>query len=499
MTETNPKISKKEALAILWSRGVLKWKLHEVQKKMYDSIVQYNREVTTITSSRRLGKSFLLCILAIEQCLKEPESVVKYLCPQQDMVKTIIKPIIRDILKDCPSELRPEYKTNDKMYLFPNGSQIQIAGTDGGHHESLRGGKAHLWIVDEAGFCDHLKYIVNSILAPTTDTTGGRGILASTPSPQPDHEFIVDFVQPSEMAGELIKYTIYDNPMMTPEKIQKIIDRYPLKENDPDFRREYLCEVVIDTNSAVFPEFTPEVQKKCVKEWIKPPYYDAYVSMDIGFNDLTVVLFAYYDFKNAVTVIEDEYYVSGPQLRTDVLANEIRKKEEQYYTDVLSGEFRKPYLRVADNNNLILLNDLYIRHNIHFIPTLKDNKDAALNQVRMKLHAGKIIIHPRCRVLIHHLKNATWNKQRTKYNQSPAATLINEDGSTTYIPPGHYDSADGLCYLIRNIQENRNPYPLGYEFNRKEDLFIRDNKAQNSKEYEIFKALFASRRGRNNN
>jgi len=433
----------KEALFTLWRRGVIHWKLHEVQKRMYNSINDFNKEITVITCARRLGKSYLLCVLSVEQCLKKPDSIVKYVCPKQDMVQKIIKPIMQDIFKDCPPELRPEYKTNAKMYLFPNGSQIQIAGTDNGHYQSLRGGKSDLWIVDEAGFCDELKDIVNSVLAPTADTTGGRGILASTPSPKPDHEFITEFVQPNELTGELIKYTLFDNPMMTPEKRQKIINRYPLKEKDDDFRREYLCEIIIDSEKAVIPEFTTAIQEKCIKAWPRPPFYDAYVSMDIGFDDLTVVLFGYYDFKNAVTVIEDEFYIKGQALRTDVLAKEIKKKEQKVYSNPASGEYKEPYLRVSDNNNLILLNDLNYKHNLLFIPTAKDNKDAALNNLRMRIASEKIIIHPRCKVLIHHLKNATWDKNRKKYVKSPAVTLYDEENNTIFIPSGHYDA----CFL----------------------------------------------------
>ena len=488
------KISKREAVRELWNRGVLRWKLHPGQQKMYDSVVEYDKEITVISCARRFGKSYLLCLLAIELCLKKKDAIVKYACPKQDMVKKIIKPIIQTILKDCPPELRPEFKTNDKMYIFPNGSQIQIAGTDGGHYNSLRGGKSDLWIVDEAGFCDDLSDVVYSVLAPTTDTTDGKGILASTPSAQPDHEFITKFVEPNELTGELIKYTIYDNPMMTPDKIRKIVNRYPLKEKDDKFRREYLCEVIIDQEKAVVPEFTPQVQEECIKEWKKPPFFDAYVSMDIGFNDLTVVLFGYYDFRSAVIVIDDEYYINGPQLRTDTLAEAIKNKEKEVYTNEVSGEFKPPYMRVADNNNLILLNDLQLKHNILFMPTAKDNKEAALNNLRLKIAEKRIIINPKCKVLIHHLKNATWDNQRKKYEKSPSVTLKGDNGEAVYIPEGHYDACDSLIYFVRNVQEYKNPYPENYGLNTGNDLFVGPHrKEKNSKEFETFIQIFKNK------
>lgn len=451
-TKNSSTLTPKDAIRELWARGRLEWKLHPVQKKMLASYLSHTNKITTISCARRLGKSYLLCLLASEKCMQMPNAIVKYLCPTKKQVKTVVQPIMDEIFKDCPPEMKPEFKYNDYMYVFPNGSQIQLAGTDGGHHESLRGGKSDLWIVDEAGFCDELKYVVRSILTPTALTTGGRGILASTPSKSMDHDFIEYFLKPAEFKGDLIKYTIHDNPMITQATLQEVIDDFPLGEKDPEFRREYLCEVVNGGDLAIIPEFTPEIQQEVIKELIRPPFYDAYVSMDIGFKDLTVVLFGYYDFKNGVIVIEDELSQDGKTLLMDVFSRDIKKKEERLWTNEMSGEFKPPYIRIADNNNLIMLNQLTYQHNLSFIPTAKDNKEAALNTVRMKVANKQIMIHPRCKTLIYHLRDGRWNKNRKDFVRSPDA--------------GHYDAIDSLIYFVRNVQEHKNPYPPGYGFSQ---------------------------------
>lgn len=495
MTQTNP-ISKKEAVRELWYRGKLTYKLHDVQKKMLQAYIAQNREITVIACSRRLGKSYLLCLLASEMCLQTPNSIVKYVCPKKNMVKTILDPIMKEIFKDCPAELKYEFKTNEYMYVFPNGSQIQMAGTDNGHHENLRGGKSDLWIVDEAGFCDELDYVVNTILAPTADTTGGRGIIASTPSKSSDHQFITEFFRPAEMENFLIKYTIYDNPLLSQAKIQSIIDRYPLKEKDPEFRREYLCEVVNNTDLAIIPEFTEELEQRIVKEVPAPPFYDAYVSMDIGGKDLTVILFGYYDFKNGRTVIQDELvfgqkgnsrsgnedrgFIIRPEFRSDTVANLVTQKEQTLWTNPFSGEFKAPYLRIADNNNVIFLNDLYLKYNLQFIPTRKDNKDAALNTMRIQLAEEKIIIHPRCKTLIYHLRNGTWAKNKKDFSRTEAA--------------GHWDAIPALMYLVRNINEMRNPYPPGYGFTGQNDMFQPNKGSDLTPKQQAWADLFKTRK-----
>jgi hypothetical protein len=471
------KVTKEQARYMLWLQGNLRWKLHDVQKVMYDQIKSSDKDIVTILSSRRLGKSFLLCILASEVCIQKPDAIIKYICPEKKMVKTIIEPILKMIFKDCPDELRPELKVADGRFLFPNGSQIHFAGTDGGHAESVRGGHADRCFVDEAGFCNDLLYVVNSILAPTTDTTNGQIILASTPSKETNHEFITQFVKPAEVNNVLMKYTIYDNPMMTPEKIQKIIERYPDGEKNDAFQREYLCSIILDQEKAVIPEFTDDLQKRIVKPWDRPARYDCYASMDIGFKDFTVVVFAYYDFLKAKLVICDELVLNGPKLLTPNLAAEIKAKEKANFSDRVTLEVFTP-VRVADNNNLILLQDLSRLHGITFLPTLKDNKEAVINLLRDYLLQEKIIITPNCTTLIAHLKHATWNKSRTSFERAPGF--------------GHYDSIDGILYLLRNVRFNKNPYPSHYGL--PSDSYHLPIIKQNNSQFDAIKNIFKSRK-----
>ena len=441
-------VSRKEAVRALWERGILKWKLHPGQLELYEAIEASPKKVITIVSSRRLGKSYVLLVKAVEICLQTPGAIVKYVCPKQGMVKKILRPMMMDILKDCPIDLKPQFKSNDKMFMFPNNSQIQMEGTDNGNHENIRGGNANACFVDEAGFCTELDYVVKSVLLPTTTTTKGKVILVSTPSKSPDHPFVQNYMLPAKYKDELIIKTIHDNPMITPEDIQEIINEYPGGEDNPEYKREYLCDIIVDEESSVVPEFTPQVERECVMEWKRPPYYDFYVAMDPGFRDLTAVLFAYYDFRANKIIIEDEIVINGPKMTTDYLANEIRVKEESLFFDLVTKEPRKPLLRVSDNN-LILINDLQVIHSLTFIPTAKDDKMAAINNMRMIIGQKKLIINPKCVNLIRHLKGATWDSSRKKFARSP--------------DNGHYDCIDALNYLLRNMVLSKNPYPAHYD------------------------------------
>jgi len=454
----------------LWNKGILIWKLDACQKAIYNEMMGRPDKVVTITCSRRLGKSHLLTVIALEICLKTPKSIVKFLQPEQKMIRMNIKPIMEEILLDCPDELRPEFKTQDNVYVFPNGSQIQLAGTDNGNAEKIRGGNCHAALIDEAGFCSDLHYLINSVLIPTTTLTRGKIYLSSTPSKSPDHEFM-KYVEKAEASGKLIKKTIWDaidylkddvNPRITKQLVDEIIESLPGGRESEDFRREYECDVVHNSDLSIIPEFTPDIEKDIVKEWPKPAHYDSYVSMDIGFKDLTVALFAYYDFEKGIIVIEDEVVLNGAAMTTDKLAETIKGTEVALWTNPLTGEFKKPYLRVSDNN-LIVINDLQRLHGLLFVPTAKDNKDAQVNHLRMLIGARKLVINPKCKVLVSHLKNGNWKKDRKEFSRSPDS--------------GHYDAIDAAIYLVRNIDKNKNPYPKGYQFSHipGKDLFTREN------------------------
>lgn len=454
----------------LWHMGDLTWKLDVTQLKIHEEFHRINERLVVLNCSRRLGKSFWLTLLGVSYCLSNPNSIVKMVQPEQKMIRVNIRPIMDKIFKDCPKTLKPRFDKVDNIYFFPNGSQIQLAGSDNGNAEKLRGGDTHLALIDEAGFCSDLRYLVNNILMPTTLLTRGRIILSSTTPPNPEHDFI-KFMDKAEISGSLIVKTLDDalednkglpNPRITPELVADIEKGYALGRESEEFQLEYLCKRLTNTSFTIIPEFQ-EVENDIICEWLEPPFVDRYVSMDIGFKDLTVVLFAYYDFGNGVLVIQDEVVINGPKMTTDYLAKLIQQKEAQLWTDKLTGEFMTPYRRISDNN-AILLNDLYKLHHINFLPTLKDNKEAQINQLRMMMANREIIIHPRCKTLISHLKKGVWRKDRKEFARSA--------------DNGHYDSIDACIYLIRNLDRSRNPYPKGYKYlklGKQSDLFFVNN------------------------
>jgi hypothetical protein len=482
----------REARFKLWHMGELQWKFTITQQKIYDFYNTVDNKTIVLNCSRRLGKTYLLCLMAIEQSIKYPNSIVKFLMPEIKMIRTNLRPIMHEIFFDAPRELVPRYNTQDSIYKFNNGSEIHLAGSDNGNYDKLRGGNCHLAIVDEAGFCSDLNHIIKYILTPTTLLTKGRIILSSTTPPNPDHEFI-KIMQRAEASGNLIRKTIFDardddkgssTPRITDEIIADVIKDEEGGEQSDAFRTEYLCEVIFNSDDAVLPEFNTAVQRETICEWHRPAFCDRYVSMDIGFVDLTVVLFGFWDFDNGVLVIEDELVINGPEMTTKRLAEKIIQRENLLWTNALTGEFEKPYIRVSDNN-LILINDLQRDHALTFFPTDKHNKDAYIGKLRNMVRDHQIIVNPRCTTLISHMKLATWDRKKTGTRDFARSG-----------DKGHFDAVAALMYMVRNVQMDKNPYPKGFRASKMiknsgvDNIFVNPNFKDISSGYEDFEDLF---------
>jgi hypothetical protein len=452
-----PKSIKDDAKFKLWRLGHLSFKMHSGQKELYELFYNSPHKVQTWLISRRYGKSWALCILALEQCIKQPNSIVKFLSPTKLQVDTYLRPLMREILEDCPDDTKPEFNQKDYIYYFNNGSEIQLAGSNAGHAEKLRGGNSNIAFVDEAQDCSDLANIVKSILLPTT------------------------LIEQAEERGSLIKKTIMDNPILTSEQKEELFNELGGKDTD-ESRRELFVEVIRDPKTSVIPEFTEDLEQEIVKEWKKPPHYDMYEGMDLGYKDLTVCLLSYYDFRNNKVVIEDEVVIDFKQknVTIETLVAEIQKKEEKHFFNYLTNEQKKPTKRVSDIE-YIVLNEIQkvSKFEMKFEAAKKDNLDAMVNFLREKLKKKEIVINPRCQTLIRHLRNIKWKKgDKSIFGRSP--------------DDGHYDAVAALIYLIRAIDYRKNPYPAHYGVEQ-QDLFgnyILGREAKTTPNMDVYRKIF---------
>lgn len=441
-----------------WLRGRLNYKLHEGQKQIEEKVESSKEQLFVGEIARQFGKSFWLVKKALEKAFQKPNAKVKYGTAFQTDLLEFILPAFATVMEDCPEDLKPVYKSQKSKFILPhNGSEIKLVGLDR-KPNGLRGNVIDLIILDEAAFMSRLDYLYRSVIIPaTTHRPDCRILIFSTPPDTPAHEFI-EFVEKAECEGGYCKFTIYDNPLVDEATIARLMKESGGEESTT-WKREYLCMHVTDANLAIVPEWKDEfVEEVATDEYY--PFYHRYVAMDLGVRDHTAVLFGYYDFLKAQLIIEDEYVVNGPELTTESLQAEIKEKEEEIW------QGKKIHLRISDNNNPLLLQDLSHLHSLHFIPTDKGRIEEMVNTLKMMVREGAILIHPKCKQLRGCLKYGVWDKNRDKFARSKVY--------------GHFDALAALIYLVRNLNKSTNPIPYDFKVDKMNQILFPDRRESES-------------------
>lgn len=439
-----------------WRRGSLYYLLHATQRKIYDRIAASKSPQHFLCCSRRLGKTFLLTVLAFEAALRKPGARVLYLAPWAKDANDIFAEATARILPDCPQEFKPEYSTQSKTFVFRNGSVIRVRGTNGETADSLRGGSADLVILDEAGKMDSLAYVVDSVVTPMTLTTDGSVILATTPAVTPAHDS-KKICDQAFAKGHGHEFTLLDAPhLSTEQKTRALESAHEALEDIPRILtgelmpkgttalREYFCKWVTDSGSAVVPEFDAKARSECVIGVPRPPYFDAYVAMDPGMVDNTGIIFGYWDIREQRLVIERTW--KEPQAGTPEIAKAIRDTEQRLWGDV------QPYMRISDIDKRLIA-DLIRSFGLPFVQAWKPRSHGAVWHMRQMVKSRQIIILPEAGPdLPRQLENATWNTRGTDMERDESEDSID----------GHYDLVAALKYLCLMIVKDHNPYPAGY-------------------------------------
>lgn len=414
--------------------------LYPVQQQMFQAFFSSKHLKWVIHCSRRLGKTYFLCVVAITYAIKKSNSNIKYASVTQRSVKTMIMPIMRELIAMLPKSMRPRWNSQDGAYKFPNGSIIQVAGVNNGHADDLRGASADLAIIDESGFVDGLDYLITAVLIQQLISTGGRLLVASSSPLSPAHYF-ADMIHEARRDCYYSSYTI-DDSHYDKETIELFLKESGGR-NSTTARREYFNELIVDSKMAVVPEWSNDYIKEIPKGKYDK-FYHRYVSADWGVRDKTGLLFGKYIFDKATLYIEQEWTCSGTDSTTKNIAENLKRIEKEL-------GYEKVYRRVADNNSLITLNDLNNTFGIYLEPVNKDSLVAMVNEVRLWVDSGRLIVDPRCTELIACLQYGVFSDEKRKeFGRSKAL--------------GHYDLLASLVYMIRYIDVSTNPIPKSVDW-----------------------------------
>ena len=445
-----------EQIRVLWCAGRLAYRLRKIQRRIRAEWIAAKGTCQKyyIECTRRIGKSSFLLFLLSEHCIQNKGSKAGFFAPVKEGLRDYILPIIDKVFADCPEDLRPILDSHMTLN-FPNGSSIIFRGSNNQTHRIRRGNDLQIAAIDEARDVDDLDDLVDSVVIPSLFTTSGRLIISSTPADTEDHPLHA-IKQAAEREGWLSHYDIYQANRFDPKDFP--LDRIETwKKETTDqvaWEREYMAKWVKDPTKIIIPEWS-DAQVGVPEHDEYFPHYHKYASLDSGVRDKTAGIFGYYDFRKAKLIIEAEFVLQDADVRTDKIAEKVKATERalgyQTMHDREADSYRalqmheKMFRRVADNNNLILIQDLDALHGLNFFPTRKDSLEAMINDLRLWIKDGRIIVDKSCTELLGCLRNAVWDKNKKELARSKVF--------------GHFDALMALVYLVRNVDTSTNPIP----------------------------------------
>lgn len=431
-----------DPIKLMWDVGDLSYKLWPQQISIYKGIraLPDNIDKGVILCARQFGKSTLGVLLAIEDCLRNPEKCILIMAPTLKQAREIVTPRLKLLSQDAPSGYIRPSKSESKWYIGKQGSELVLGGFDI-NSGSQRGKTVKNIYIEEIVDSNPDNYIdsMRSDLGPAlTHSQGGKMIFLTTLPKQPDHPFITETMEEARATNAFYSFTIDQNTKLTPEDKAACARRCG-GENTIEYRREYMNEIVRDASILVVPNFDETIH---VKEFDLPRYFLPTVSIDWGgVRDKTVALFHYYNFHNDTDEIIDELIFPG-NTETHKVVAQCKILEEKYFTKITAN----PIHRVIDAPSALVV-DLNGYYGFNCTLPKKDDWQAGINNMTVRFSQNKVLIHKRCQFLIRSCRSGFFNKAKTDFDRTRDL--------------GHMDALAALMYGLRCRLTN-NPYPKSH-------------------------------------
>lgn len=422
-------------IEMLWKQGNLSYKLHEGQKLIRRTIraLPGTTREALVFCSRRYGKSFLACVLALEDCLRTPNANVLFVGPSIKQTLDIIRLLLPEILADCPKGLVSPSKS-EKRWHFKNGSQLMLAGFDTAA-ESIRGLRANSIYLEESGSSDPetFDYVVKSVLYPTLMHSRGKIVHLTTPALTIDHPLHTQTIPSTSSNGAFFRYTIRDNPLLTEEIIEAEIDSLGGYDS-AHTKRELFCEIVKDEHIIVVPQFD---DRKHVVDVSVPDDAYYWIAGDVGgVRDKSVFLLCAYDYSlDKVCIVRE--VVADPQTPTSEI---VRRALEMEGGRTLS--------RFVDAPGQLFV-DLAATYNYSCFPPEKLEFEHNIHRLQTAFWKDQVLVNPACKLLITTLRSGQLNKQRTDFSRTRDM--------------GHCDALAALVYGLRHADRRGREKPRDAE------------------------------------
>lgn len=311
------------------------------------------------STNRRAGKSHNLAMDIIDDMLEHPNSNSWYVGKTVLSAKSAVIPMFHEI--DARHGLGLRIIESRNLVRFPNGSQVQIHGSDKAEAmHSARGVKNFRRIVvDEAGFLHiDLERFYNSVFRPALSDCRGTVCLATTPA-ESKHSWAYKIYNGDVPGWSVHQWSADDNPYTrdaVAEERAEILAENPEAAEAPWFKREWLGEWVFDDSAHVY-----QFDEDSLIDRYEPDEGDQYIlGVDLGYHpDATAFsVIAWNPYSPRCVELE---CFKETEMLIGTVAHRIREYLERY-----------PGIQcVGDSANKYVFEELRQRYRVPLMPSYK--------------------------------------------------------------------------------------------------------------------------------
>jgi hypothetical protein len=440
------------AVRKLFVKGNLSLLMHSTQHKMTQAFDTTLGLEYLALSARQLGKSWWLLGKVIETAAKFPGSRLLYYAPTKDKLRDIIADNIEPMQQWAPEGFIRRHKSSDRWFVggfkcpktgkIKGSSEIRLCVLERAHVDRNRGINAkvpegELGIAIEEGCfvsSEDFQYAWESVIDAQRLRHNPRVAIATTPSVDEDHYIHTVLLPRLEMEGAVARYTIYDNPFLTPERIEKI----KLNITEEVWKREYLAEIFRSKESVAVPEYNDDTH---VFTLTPPPFANWVTTIDFGGKrDPHGIQLCYFDFNLRKFCVFKEALVPVNSSIAEIV--DIALSLEKHLT-------KGPHFRVIDCQGQVSLELSKINFG-HMTPTKGPGSfDATLQSLRVAFQNDQVVVDKSCTKTRSMLKYGKLSKQKDDFHRNAEH---------------HCDLIASLMYAHLHKQTH-NPFPDHYGYN----------------------------------
>lgn len=335
------------------------------------------------------------------------------------------------------------WRGDNMEWAFPSGAVVKFGYMDGAmDHENYQGAEFQFVGFDESGQMEtsQMTYMQTRTRRLLGSDVPIRFRYTANPGGRAHDWLVQNFMLKMDPNWVFVPSLARDNPGLDVADYVKRLDAI----SDPVLRAQMRDGDwgAVDRSDLVCPEWTPETEAACMYDYGRPTYYTVYAGADPGNKDLFVVLWGFLDFVNARLVIVAESYFSNP--RTEQVGDAVVEQERLHFGADRDAGRIDGFQRFTDVD-LRFVADLRGKPwCVAFSPTQKNEHERWERELRTAIRQGRIIIHPRCELLLRTLRHA---------RRKPNGDYERTEGT------GHADAWAALSYLYRNVNWGRNPFP----------------------------------------